>query len=781
MDNHGLSRQETEAANLRDYWIIIRKYRWTIIAFVLPVAVLAALSARWPAPVYTASATVLMENRSPNIIGVSDMFAVGGGPIDQYYKTQLNLLRSRTLAAEVIRELDLGRHPNFQKYPEQFFSWVQRSLRQAIKTAPQWLKGHLQLATLRPAAVTTDEKTSDEAAQATAKKPEEKPAVPYELGVPPALINSYLGRLRTSLVGDSQVVTVGFSSVDRVLAKDIVNAHVSAFIRASLLTRFQLTGEARNFLEDKLAELKAELEKSEEALNQFRKAHPIVGVEKGESHLVERLRALNNDFTQARSKRLELETIYRTVQRRDSWLLSQIIDNPFVRQLKDQLSELEMERSRLATTFRPTHPGVAALQEQIDQVKSRTDQEVQRIVRTIESDFGAAKAREAALAKEMEEQRQAVLDLREKAFAAAVLERDVESNRTLYENLLKRTKEANLTESVPITNVRVVDRADLPHQADDMRAMRTFTLSVLVGLLGGVGLSFLRYYLDNTLKTPEDITRYLRLATLGMVPDIKRLDKQLPSLAKVTKRPLQSKLAAGDGGGHAGLVTFAHPLSIVGESYQTVCTSLLFSLPEQPPKTILITSSQPKEGKTATALSIATTLAQHGAPVLLIDADLRNGRCHRMLEVDGNRGLTNVLTGDRGADEVIKETAIPHLSLLPRGPIPPNPAVLLASDKIRQMLDSLKTEFSFIIIDSAPLLPINDSVLLSTKVDGVVLVIKDQTISRYVARQSCDRLAHVKARVLGVILNGIDLQSPEYKYYRSSYASYHSSYYANPQ
>ena len=196
-------------------------------------------------------------------------------------------------------------------------------------------------------------------------------------------------------------------------------------------------------------------------------------------------------------------------------------------------------------------------------------------------------------------------------------------------------------------------------------------------------------------------------------------------------------------------MTSSHPLSIVSESYQTICTALLFSLPEQPPRTILITSSQPKEGKTVTAFNIANTLAQHGAPVLLIDADLRNGRCHRLLGLESESGLTNVLTGDRGANEFIKKTAITNLSLLSRGPIPPNPAALLGSEKIRQMLESLKTDFSFIIIDSAPLLPITDTVLLSTKVDGVVLVIKAQEASRYVVRQACERLAYVKAKILG--------------------------------
>jgi capsular exopolysaccharide synthesis family protein len=219
-----------------------------------------------------------------------------------------------------------------------------------------------------------------------------------------------------------------------------------------------------------------------------------------------------------------------------------------------------------------------------------------------------------------------------------------------------------------------------------------------------------------------------------------------------------------------------HPLSLISACYQTLYTALLFSLPERPPRTILITSSKPQEGKTVTAINLAVTLARNGPPVLLIDADLRNGRCHRLLGVQNGRGLTNVLTGNGSATECIKKTAIPNLSLLSRGELPPNPAALLGSETMRQMLKSLETDFPCIILDAAPLLPITDTVLLSTKVDGVLVVAKAQEVSRYVVRQACERLAYVKAPVLGVVLNNIDIRSPEYKEYRSSHVEYYTAY-----
>ena len=307
-------------------------------------------------------------------------------------------------------------------------------------------------------------------------------------------------------------------------------------------------------------------------------------------------------------------------------------------------------------------------------------------------------------------------------------------------------------------------------------AKRTFLLSILIGLLGSVGLAFLRYYFDNTLKTPEDIRRFLNLPVLGLVPDIRRLDKRVYGLGNVKRFALSPRSLTRHNGEQTALALPQPPNSIVTESYQTICTALLFSQPERPPRTILITSSQPKEGKTATAINIAMILAWNGRPVLLIDADLRNGCCHRLLGLENGKGLTDVLTGNENAPDLIKKTSIANLSLLSRGTIPPRPAQLLGSERMQQLLASLATDFSFIIIDSAPLLPINDTVFLATKVDGVVLVAKGQEVSRYAARQACERLAYVRANVLGVVLNGIDIQGPEYKDFRSSYVSYYTGY-----
>ncbi|HXH09743.1 MAG TPA: polysaccharide biosynthesis tyrosine autokinase [Alphaproteobacteria bacterium] len=763
--------QEGEPVTLHDYWIILRKYQWTIALFCLPIALITALSVGQEVRTYTATATLYLENQTPNImgmIGVSSAVSGGGNGLD-YYATQRYLLTSRSLAAQVIQDLGVDSGPDFKTYTEAPPSWVQSYLspgavmgqiRGVVASLLAWFKGLSGLT---------------EEGQGTAQSAA-APRSDFEFGVPPGLIDSYLSGLTVNRISETQLISVSFTSLNPAFSQQVANAHVTAFIRTSLLTRFELTTEARQYLNAKVEELKVKLENSEEELNRFRKAHAIVPLERGESLVVDRLRGLNADLTQARSRRIELESLYRVVQRRDTLFLSQIIENPIVRQIKDQISALELEKASLATTFKPTYAGVTAIQEQIDQARHRLNQEVQRVVRSITSDYTAAQAREQALMNEMEQARQVALELQEKAIEAALLEREVDSDRTLYESVLKRSKETDLTGAVPISNIRVVDRADLPRFPDRTRGKRTLLLGALVGLLGGVGLAFLRNYLDNTLKTPEDIGCFLRLPTLGLVANVGQLKKHAQTLDHAKRSFLPRRAQADPCVEARGLVFHHHPLSLVSESYQAICTALLFSQPERPPRTILITSSQPKEGKTATAINIATTLARNGAPVLLIDADLRNGNCHRPLGTQNGRGLSNVLTGNREATDLIQTTPITNLWLLSRGDFPPNPAELLGSAKMGQLLESLTTRYAFIVIDSAPLLPITDTVLLATKVEGVVLVTKAMTVARHVVQQACERLAYVRAKILGVVLNQINLQSPEYKDYRTSHQSYYTAY-----
>jgi succinoglycan biosynthesis transport protein ExoP len=755
--------EEEEGMDLRSYWFAIYRHRRAALVFFFLTLLLAAISIPWGHSTYVATTTLHVQKQ---IRGMFDGPEAVRQMETDYYATQRSLLLSRSLVAQVIRDLGLETNPYFTEVPQAPLSWAMKQLKAGLKTAVNWVEE------------TAWVKRVKEYFGIVEKEPM---PVAYELGVHPALIDQYLQALVVNPLPESELMQVQFSAGDPSLAKKVANSHVATFINRNLETRFELTAETREFLEKKLQELRVNVENSEQALNRFQKEHEIVSLDpnKGSSLMLDQLKQLNTDLTVARSKRIELESLHRVVMKRDNQLLSQIIDNPTIQQLRKQISDLEARRTELGTTYTETHPTVMAVQEQIDEAKGRLHQEINRIVNTIQRDYLAAVAKEKALTAENEKARHGALDLQEKAVEYAVLEREVTSNRALYEAVFKKTKEAALTGGEQLPNLRVIDRAEIPVQPDTAQLKKTL-LFIPIGLLGAIGLAFLLHILDTSIRTSDDVMRFLRLPTLGIVPDARKLlNGQARALGYSKDNSPPKKPFKGSNGKNNQLMVSHAPLSLMEEMYRSICTAVLFSKPEKPPQTILITSAQPNEGKTVTAINLSMLLAQSG-PVLLIDADLHGGHCHKLLGLENSVGLSNILTGKRDPGRLIKKTSVNNLSLLCRGTLPPNPADLLGSDRMRQTLEALAQHFRFIVIDSAPLLAVSDTVLLSTKVDGVVLVARGQEVSRHVIRKARERLDYVNAKILGVVLNGVDIWNAEYKEYRSVYESHYQRYASGP-
>jgi len=749
--------EQEEPTDLREYWFVIYRHRWVALIFFLSAVFLTAISIPWGAPLYTATTTLYMQGQTRGMFDASERVIRA----DNYLETQLKLLRSRSLVAQIIRDIGLEQNPNFTQVAQSPLSWAIGSLRRAFGSTVNWVAALVTWIRENLGMISENKPRTEE----------------FELGVHPAKVDQYLEALTVTSTPESDLVQVQFRSSDPALSKTVVNSHVATFISRNLATRFELTAETRQFLDNKLVELKGNVESSEKALNQFQRTHEIVSLDKGGGLLLDQLKKLNTDLTEARSRRIELESIHSVVQKGDNRLLSQIIENPTVQQLRKEITGLETQVSHLETKFKPTYRGIISLQQEINEAKSRLDQEVKRIANTIEKDYRAAMAKEGALAAETKRARQVALDLQENAVDYAVLEREVTSNRALYEAVFKKTKEAALTGEEPMPNLRVVDRAEIPVSPDSGNESRNLLLGMAAGLFGAIGLAFLLHILDNTLQSPDDVARFIRLPTLGEVPDLTKLTNgKMPGLGYTKKLSPPQNGIAGQGGNNNQLMVSHHPLSLMGEMYRSICTAILFSRPDKPPQSILVTSAQPNEGKTVTAINIAMMLAQSSGPVLLIDADLHGGYCHKFLGLSNGIGLTNILTGDADIKKFIKKTKVDNLSLLGRGPLPPNPADLLGSEKMRQTLDALSADFRFIIIDSAPLLAVSDTVLLSTKIDGVVLVARGGKVSRHVVRKARERLDYVNAKILGVGLNIINISNAEYGEYRHIYRSHHTRY-----
>jgi polysaccharide biosynthesis transport protein len=725
---------EEEGLTLHDYWRVIRKHLWLIATCVFGTVLATALVIFMMIPIYTAETTLLIERQAPRLLNIQEVLSE---PLAQdeydFYKTQYEILKSRALAASVIREQDLETNGLFTEKGFVAALWG-KAKGWAGRFFPQ-----------PPKAV------------------EEPP-----LEVNPESADAYLSMLDIKPTRQTRLVKIAFSTPDPALSARVASAHAGAYIRQGLKLRSQTNEEGMRFLEEKLVELKGRLEKSEAALNRYRREREIISLDDKENFVVERLADLNRRLTEAETDRIALEAQMQVIQKREYESLPAIMNSTVVQMLKQQLAQREGEFVHLSTLFKPGHPRMDQVQAQVEDARRQLRQEIQRVVRGIELAYQAARARESALRDTMEKQKAATLGLKNVAVEYAILAREVDTNRQLYDSVLQRMKEMGVAAEPRASNVSIIDKAEPPRTPSRPKKIQSLLLSALVALIGGVSVAFLLEYLDNTLKTPEEVEHYLRVPTLGIVPDFLSLEWQrhapqkLPSLLP----RMSSSLASGK---EPALVLSQHSFSIVKEAYRTLRTAILLSRAEEPPKTILFTSGIHGEGKTVTMLNSAIAFAEMGVPVLVIDADLRRPNCHRVLRRENELGLTEVLTGQMGPMEVIRPTATNHLFLLSAGSLPPNPAELVGSKKMQEIVASLREQYDYILIDSPPVMQVSDAALLATIVDGVVLVVHSQETPKYVVRDAHARLSYARAKILGVILNRVNLRSGDYAYYYRSY------------
>ena len=754
---------EPETFSLSEYWNILVKRRRIIILLFFIVFGAGAYFALSATPLYTASATVKIEPQNPQVTGLSELQPLELRGEYDYYQTQFALLQSRRVAARVIGELGLESNKGFTDAEvispnpmDHAKSWMNR------------LFGYVSFF------VSPLFRTSQGPTSSSGNLPTFAGATEVELSVPDRLIDQYLGFIAIAPVKQTRLVRIQFTTPSPGLSQALANTHVESFMRMSLESKFSLTKEAREFLDQKKLELRERLEKAEVAINQFRRAHGVVSVEKGENIVVDRLIDLNKQLTVARSLRIESESLYRTVENRNNRDLADIMRQGLVQQLKGNIATLEAEKARMGTIFKPDHPKIQDLNQQLNAAQQALTSEISNVVGGIKSSYTAALAKERALQSEAEKQQEDALRLKELGVDYTVLQEEVNANRSLYESVLKRLSETNVSKDLAVSNMQISERAAKPRRASAPNVSLYLLASMISGLLLGVGTAFLQEFLDSTLGTPDEVWRAVGLGTLGVVPHIKSLINKGHGtggpIQRLIGRREASNVLTDNPEAAKGLIISHAPVSVLSESYRAIRTSLLLSQAERPPQVILLTSPSPGEGKTLTSTNLAIALAHDGHSVLLIDGDLRRGRCHGQLGLRSARGLSNVLTGGLNLEESIQSTAVSGLSFLSRGAPPPNPSELLGSQKMKEVLKKLKEKFEFIVIDSPPVMALSDAAVLSVLSDGVLLVFDGQKTSTANAQRAVERLDMVKARLLGVILNGVNLDDPQYAYYYDYYS-----------
>jgi capsular exopolysaccharide synthesis family protein len=710
--------QMPKEPHLLDYLIILKKHQWLVLSFLLTVLTVVTIATFKIKPVYVAAARVEVDREAQSIQPFPESNSYDDYvDTENYIETQTKILQSETLALQTIKSMDLGRYPEFG--------------------------GKTNTFTIPHAGFTSQ------------RHP---------------LLGSFLGALSIQRVKDSRLIEVRFEAQDPQLAAQIVNGHLQNYIEANFRSKYDATTQASIWLSSELEDLRMKVERSEAAKIAYERENQIWTIDEKQNITTQKLADLNKTLTEAQTDLVQKQALYQIAKSGDIDQLPDVRNNAYTTDLLKRQSELDEQYSDSSAQFGPNYPKVQRIAREKKEVDDALARAKQNILASIATDYKTAQERVDLFSAALEKQKSETNDMSEKLVQYHILEHEAESNKQLYDGLQQKLKEASITAGLRSSNIRIVDPALVPTTPARPQKAKSILIAFLVGLVGGVGLAFLREYLDNTVKSPDDVERLAGLPSLAVVP-------ALPNMLS-TSHP-SNLLTTGDGVGkqqHSGveLVSFIKPKSQVSEAFRALRTSLLLSQAEHPPQVILVTSALPREGKTTSALNLAVTLAQLGDRTLIVDADLRKPGIRRALGLTVGRdfGLSSYLAGVSSLDDVIiPHPQIDNLAALTTGPIPPSPADLLSSHRMRDAITYLRQKYKFIVIDSPPVMAATDAVIISAVTDGVLLVVRSGETPKEAFTRTRDLLRAVKCRLLGVVLNAVDSNAPDY-YYSYRYYPY---------
>jgi capsular exopolysaccharide synthesis family protein len=743
--------------NLLDYWQVAWKRRWTVAAIALIVIAVGAFRTFTMTPTYTAKGTLLIE-KEPNILTFEEIFQVETFR-DDYYQTQYKLLQSRALAEDVVDRLKLAEKIAAERKPK---------------------KG----------------------------KPARDPKDP---AFRRSIIDSFQRRIEVRPVRLTRLVEVSFKDSKAQFAADAVNALFDSFIDMNIEAKYEATEEATEFLTGQIASLRAEIQSKERELQSYGEEKNIIALSDKETTIINKLGELNTALTEAQIDRVKKESYYNEVRNVSPDYFPETLTNPLVQRLREDYARLSREYMKKSETFRPDYPEMQRLKTELESARNLLEAETKNLIKAAYSDYQAALNKEKSLEEVFNKQKQEAFQLNSNAIAYNSLRIELDNKKSMHESLLRRQSETGVAarlQGLRTSNVRVVDKAQVPLWPSSPRKKFNLILALIVGLFGGVGLAFLFDYLDNSVKTSEDVERFGRLPSLGVVPEFSRdgfrkgygygygygRKKKKDHGSKKMKIAVKSHKSSNPAGGSdekkaealprakeaepplrsIELIALHAPKSSFTESYRLIRTALLLSSADPEMKTIVVSSPLPSEGKSVTVSNLAVTLAQAEKKVLLIDSDLRKPRQHRIFGVKNLDGLTNYLTIGVELKALIKPTEIPNLFLINAGPVPPNPTELLGSEKMGKLVKQLKQFFDYILFDSSPLLVVPDALVLAPHTDGLILVVWGGKTPRESLRKAREQLDLMKFRPLGVIINHLNIRDHNY-YYKDHY--YHYQYY----
>lgn len=730
--------EDEEGAYLRAYWRILRSRKWTVISAVFVVVTLVAIYTAREKPLYRAQSMLEIEQENPNIVTVSEMFQLSTVS-ETYLNTQYKILKSDSLARAVIQALHLDRAKAFNQPPR---TWPWESKKKAAATLPRDTPSHEQ-----------------------------------------AVLAAFEDSLSVTPVTQSQLVTVAYDSPNPKLAAKIVNSLVTTYIQQSLQAHWQASQEASAWLSKQLQSLKIKLENSEDNLQQYAQANGLLFLEnsggQNENIVNQRLRQLQNELTQAQADLYQKESLYRLVKAGDYAALPGVFDNRMMQQLTVQLAGLEQEQAQLAPNFKASYPKMREIESQIERIQDFLKEQRLDAARNIQDEYQAAQRRVALVQQAFEQQKNQANQVAEKSVQYNILKREVDSNKQLYEGLLQRMKEAGVSAGMKASNIRVVDAAVPPVSPFKPKLLLNLAVGLFVGLICGVSLAFLQEHMDDTLKTPGDVENFLRMPALALIPS-----SRLPSGGKNGNAVHPPKTLVENIGGtlplalkkesHNGWLRVdseSLKQSPLSEALRNLRTSVLLSAAVHPPRSLVFVSAEPSEGKTTVCSNLAISLAQLGKRVLLIDTDMRRPAIHQFFHVAESPGLVNYLTGNVAWRDLLQPSGLERLDCLVSGPVPPNPSELIFSARMRALISEASDEYDLVLLDSPPLLNVADGRILSSMVEGTIMVVKGSATPREMVRRAEIYVSEVGGHLIGVVLNDVNLRRHGYYYSDYDYSS----------
>ncbi len=765
--NYGVDPNAETEVHLLDYWRAVRKRLWLVISLVALVTMLAVIYVARKPDIYQASARVQvnLENNA-ELVGSKAPYVFGPTNDPVYFNTQLQILVSPGLMRRVVKTLDLEHNPNFFKGN----STQKRSTWQTIKrmagfggndkpdpTAPA--KDQLTLNTTVAAA--TNHENLEEA----------KRLAPYVRAILAGLKVDPVKETR-GLYKETRLIDISFTHTDPEVASKVVNAISDTFVYNNLEKKSETNTTTGDFLLTRIAELQQQIRSAEERLVNYAKNNQIISLDANQNTVVERLAALNMQLVEAEKDRIDAESKFTSAKGvgRANALVD--ADEKRLGDMESKLAELQQKRSQLlveateeAPEVKELDPQIAELQTQIKDVRGK---KTSTLMTNLETRYRETLGREQALRKSFDQQRGQTLQQNEAAINYRIIQQEIATNKTLLESLLQRSKENDVIMASKPNNVSIIDYALAPEGPIGPNRTRTVFMAMFLSLALGVGLALLLEYLDDSVHSTEDVERMLNLPALAVIPAIGAGGK---------RRFLAPPGALQKRNGHADspeLLINVDGQSPLAEAYRHLRTSVLLSSAGRAPKSLLVTSSLPSEGKTTTAVNTAISLAQTGANVVIIDADMRRPRLRSVFGLSDRPGLSSILSSEISDAEtlaLLTKDELTGLSVLTSGPIPPNPAELIGSDQMRRLMTLMQKEFTHLVVDSPPINSFTDGVLISSMVDGVLLVVHGGKSSRHIVRRSRQLLHDVGAKIFGVVLNKVNLQSSDYYYYKNYYGA----------